>query len=95
MNEHFVKPVFSLSEGRYPRVLGPVFLQLKTSLAPFWSRPQQLSYLAWARVRRSLGPKRLTARPKLPGLPPPILRYLTLSSPKRGASTAVRKQKIK
>jgi len=93
MKSHVIRVM--LSEGRYPRVLGPVFLQLKTSLAPFWSRPQQLSYLAWARVRRSLGPKRLTQRPRLPGLPPPILRYLTLSSPNRGASAAVRKQKIK
>ena len=82
-----------LSEGRYPRVLGPVFLELKAVLAPFWSRPHQLSYLAWARARRSLGPRRLSARPVLPGLPPPILRYLTLATPR--ASHALRKQKIK
>ena len=47
------------SEGRHPRVLGPVFLQLKDALAPFWTRPQHLSYLAWARVRTAIGPKRL------------------------------------
>ena len=94
MNSTLYKTCFlSLSEGRYPRVLGPVFLELKTMLSPFWSRPQQLSFLAWSRVRRSLGPKRLTQRPRLPGLPPPLVRYLTLSG--AGAEVRVRKQKIK
>ena len=51
--------LFVGSEGRHPRVLGPVFLQLKVALAPFWTRPQHLSYLAWARVRTAIGPKRL------------------------------------
>ena len=51
--------LFVASEGRHPRVLGPVFLQLKVALAPFWTRPQHLSYLAWARVRTAIGPKRL------------------------------------
>ena len=64
-------------------MLGPVFLELKTMLSPFWSRPHQ----------RSLGPKRLTQRPRLPGLPPPLVRYLILSG--AGAEVRVRKQKIK
>ena len=47
--------IFSQSEGRFPRVLGPVFLQLKVTMAPFWSQPQRLRYLAWQGVRRSIG----------------------------------------
>jgi hypothetical protein len=72
-----------LSEGRHPRVLGPLYLQLKLTMAPFWSEPQQLRYLAWKSVRRSLGPKRLNAGSRQLGLPSPLRRYLTLA-PSRG-----------
>jgi hypothetical protein len=74
-----------LAEGRHPRVLGPLYLQLKLTMAPFWSEPQQLRYLAWKSVRRSLGPKRLNAGSRQLGLPSPLRRYLTLA-PSRGAS---------
>jgi len=67
-----------VSEGRYPRVLGPVFLQLKLAMAPFWSEPQDLRYLAWNSVRRSLGPKRLEKGSSQLGLPRSLTQYLTL-----------------
>ena len=78
---------FHCSEGRHPRVLGPVFLKLKMIMAPFWTQPQHLTYLAWNTVRRSLGPKRLGRASnktsgqglKLP-LPQPMINYLTLAS---------------
>ena len=73
-----------LSEGRHPRVLGPLYLQLKLTMAPFWSEPQQLRYLAWKSVRRSLGPKRLNAGSRQLGLPSPLRRYITLA-PSLGA----------
>jgi len=85
MKSHVVRVM--LSEGRHPRVLGPVFLKLKMIMAPFWTQPQHLTYLAWNSVRRSLGPKRLGRASnktsgqglKLP-LPQPMINYLTLAS---------------
>ena len=67
-----------VSEGRFPRVLGPIFLQLKLTMEPFWSEPQDLRYLAWNSVRRSLGPRRLQRSSCQLGLPAPLSRYLTL-----------------
>jgi len=72
-----------VSEGRHPRVLGPVFLQMKLSMEPFWSEPQDLRYLAWNSVRRSLGPRRLERASGQLGLPPPLTRYLTLAQARR------------
>lgn len=74
-----------LSEGKFPRVLGPVFAQLKLTMAPFWTEPQHLRYLAWNSVRRSLGPKRLGPGSQQLGLPTPLTNYITL-----GSSTARR-----
>jgi hypothetical protein len=81
MKSHVLRVL--LSEGRHPRVLGPLYLQLKLTMAPFWSEPQQLRYLAWKSVRRSLGPKRLNSGSRQLGLPSPLRRYLTLA-PNRG-----------
>jgi len=72
-----------VSEGRHPRVLGPVFLQMKLSMEPFWSEPQDLRYLAWNSVRRALGPRRLERASGQLGLPPPLTRYLTLAQARR------------
>ena len=68
-----------VSEGRFPRILGPIFLQLKLTMEPFWSEPQDLRYLAWNSVRRSLGPRRLQRSTCQLGLPAPLARYLTLT----------------
>lgn len=69
-----------LSEAKYPRVLGPLYLQLKLAMAPFWSEPQHLRYLAWNSIRKSIGPKRLNSGSKQLGLPSPLRKYLTLAS---------------
>lgn len=69
-----------LVEGRCPRVLGPIFLQLKLDMAPFWTEPQRLRYLAWTSIRRSLGPKRLNTGSGKLGLPHALSSYLLLQS---------------
>lgn len=71
-----------LSEGKHPRVLGPLYAQLRLAMIPFWSEPQQLRYLAWNSIRKSIGPKRLNRGSKQLGLPSPLRKYLTLSSSK-------------
>jgi hypothetical protein len=43
------------------------------------SEPQELRYLAWTSVRRSLGPRRLDRASRQLGLPGPLTRYLTLA----------------
>lgn len=80
MKSHVLRVM--LVEGKHPRVLGPLYLQLKTTMAPFWSEPQQLRYLAWNSIRKSIGPKRLAKGSRQLGLPSPLRRYLTLSSAK-------------
>ena len=47
------------------------------------SEPQDLRYLAWNSVRRSLGPRRLERASGQLGLPPPLTRYLTLAQARR------------
>ena len=69
-----------LSEGKHPRVLGPLYRQLRLRMAPFYTQPQHLRYLAWNSIRKSIGPKRLSTGSKQLGLPSPLRRYLTLSS---------------
>jgi len=81
MKEHVIR--IMVSEGRYPRVLGPVFLQLKLAMEPFWCEPPALRYLAWRSVRRSLGPRRLERGALQLGLPRPIATYLTLARASR------------
>jgi len=81
MKSHVIRVM--LSEGKYPRVLGPVFMQLKLTMAPFWTEPQHLRYLAWNSVRRSLGPKRLGPGSQQLGLPTPLTQYLTLSNSRK------------
>lgn len=83
MKAHVIRVM--LSEGKFPRILGPIFAQLKLTMAPFWTEPQHLRYLAWNSVRRSLGPKRLGPGSQELGLPKPLSSYLTL-----GSSTAKR-----
>lgn len=80
MRSHVVRVM--LVEGRHPRVLGPLYRALTTSMAPFWSEPQQLRYLAWNSIRKSLGPKRLSRGSRQLGLPSPLRRYLTLAPAK-------------
>lgn len=68
-----------LSHGRCIRVLGPVFVQLKSLLSPYWRQPQPLRYAAWTAVRRhSSSAKSWPRELQQLGLPPSVLRYLTM-----------------
>lgn len=61
-----------------PRVLGPLFQQIKDALSGYWSQPQGLQYSCWRALRQSLGPARLSdSTPRL-GLPPTLQRYLLM-----------------
>lgn len=65
--------------GRCVRVLGPVFVQLKAILSPYWRQPPPLRYAAWTVIRKRASPARSWTRDlQQLGLPPPILRYLTM-----------------
>ncbi|XP_034237640.1 uncharacterized protein LOC117643086 [Thrips palmi] len=66
--------------SRCYRVLGPVFLQIKTAMARHWSRPQDLRVLCRRAVRRALGPAKLHAGVASLGLPGPLQDYLLLHS---------------
>ena len=69
-----------VTEGKHPKVLGPLYLKLKLAMCPFWSEPQHLRYLAWNSIRRSIGPKRLSSRSQQLGLPVALRKYITLAS---------------
>lgn len=68
-----------LRHGRFIRVLGPVFVQLKSILSPYWKQPQPLRYAAWTVIRRHSSPVKSWAKElQQMGLPPSVLRYLTM-----------------
>ena len=68
-----------LRHGRCVRVIGPVFVQLKSMLSPFWRQPQRLTYSAWKVIRQSMGPPRLLAELDQLGLPPALHRFITMN----------------
>lgn len=67
-----------LRHGRCVRVLGPVFVQLKSLLSPYWRQPHRLSYAAWNVVRRSMNPPRLVTELEQLGLPPALHRFIIM-----------------
>lgn len=64
--------------SRCYRVLGPVFLQIKTAMALHWSRPQDLRALCRRTIRRAVGPSRLHHAAPALGLPTALQEYLLL-----------------
>jgi hypothetical protein len=60
MRSHVPRTMLELGKGA--SVNGPLFIKLKETMAPFWSRPQSLKYQCLKRIRRSMGPKRLNNR---------------------------------
>lgn len=58
MRRHVTRTMLQLGKGVLAN--GPLFLQLKGSLMPFWCKPQELRYQCLKSIRRSLGPKRLS-----------------------------------
>ncbi|XP_050724713.1 uncharacterized protein LOC127002695 isoform X2 [Eriocheir sinensis] len=76
MHQHILRTMFR--QSRCYKVLGPVFLELKTLMMPHWTQPPTLTSLCWRTVRHSLTPKRIhSGAPKL-GLPPPLESYILL-----------------
>jgi hypothetical protein len=67
-----------LRHGCCVRVLGPVFVQLKSLLSPYWRQPHKLSYAAWRVIRHSMDPPRLVTELEQLGLPPALRRYITM-----------------
>ena len=78
MRSHVPRTMLELGKGA--GVNGPLFVRLKERLAPFWSRPQPLRYQCLRRIRRAMGPKRLSGKghaAKL-RLPPKLQRAVLL-----------------
>lgn len=67
-----------ISHGRHIRVLGPVFLRLKSLLSPYWRQPQRLRYHAWRTIRKSIRPSNLVRELQQLGLPPTLNRFINL-----------------
>jgi hypothetical protein len=64
--------------ARSPRVLGPIFQQIKSALAGYWNQPQGLQYSCWRAVRRAVRPLSIAAATPRLGLPSPLQRYLVM-----------------
>jgi len=67
-----------VSHGRHIRVMGPVFLRLKSLLSPYWRQPQRLRYHAWRTIRKSIAPSNLVRELQQLGLPPALTRFISL-----------------
>ncbi|KAK3854523.1 hypothetical protein Pcinc_039005 [Petrolisthes cinctipes] len=76
MHHHVLRTMFR--QSRCYKVLGPVFLKVKTLMAPHWSQPASLTTLSCRSIRAALPPPRLLPHaPYLP-LPPPLLSCILL-----------------
>jgi len=67
-----------ISHGRHVRVLGPVFLRIKSLLSPYWRQPQRLRYHAWSTIRKTMRPSNLVQELQQLGLPPALNRFINL-----------------
>ncbi|XP_053648308.1 putative ankyrin repeat protein RF_0381 isoform X1 [Cherax quadricarinatus] len=79
MYQHVLRTMFR--QSRCYKVLGPVFLELKTLMMPHWTQPATLASLCWRTVRNSLTPKRIHSGTPQLGLPPPLESYILLGEP--------------
>jgi len=87
MRRHVTRTLLQL--GRGAALNGPLFLELKLRLAPWWERPQPLRHQCARRVRRSLGPARLNDSAALGVLRlPPKLRRLVARRDEPSSETA-------
>ncbi|XP_066974018.1 ankyrin repeat and SOCS box protein 6-like [Macrobrachium rosenbergii] len=84
MHQHVLRTMFRHS--RCYKVLGPVFLELKTLMMPHWTQPPSLSSLCWRSVRNSLTPKKIHSSTHLLGLPPLLEAFILLEEPGYGHS---------
>ncbi|XP_049839085.1 uncharacterized protein LOC126284297 isoform X1 [Schistocerca gregaria] len=63
--------------ARCVKVLGPVFLQLKSQMKRYWTQPLELRFLCRKAIRGAVGPQRLAQGGAAQlGLPPPLQKYV-------------------
>ncbi|XP_071533230.1 uncharacterized protein [Panulirus ornatus] len=79
MHQHVLRTMFR--QSRCYKILGPVFLELKTLMMPHWMQPASLTSLCWRTIRNSLTPKRIYSGTPQLGLPPPLQSYILLGEP--------------
>ncbi len=78
MRRHVTRTMLAL--GRGAALNGALFLQLRLRLSPWWRQPQPLRHQSARRVRRALGPKRLSDDRAVAalGLPRKLGRYVRM-----------------
>ncbi|XP_047098317.1 uncharacterized protein LOC124712066 [Schistocerca piceifrons] len=63
--------------ARCVKVLGPVFLQLKSQMKRYWTQPLELRFLCRKAIRGAVGAQRLAQGGAAQlGLPPPLQKYV-------------------
>ncbi|XKL65018.1 hypothetical protein PGB90_005104 [Kerria lacca] len=82
MHSHVMSTMFS--HARCYSILGPVFLQIKLAMSPYWSQPQSLKFLCRSIIRKSIinVPGRFINNENISSLmlPPSLQSYLMLES---------------
>jgi hypothetical protein len=74
MRTHVLSTMVHL--GHSASVMAPLFLQIRSFVAPFWSQPLPLVHLARSSIRHSLGPKNVASGVTKLNLPPSLSQYL-------------------
>jgi hypothetical protein len=59
MRQHVHRTMMQLGKSR--SLNGPLFRRLHSVMIPYWARPHDLRYICLKSIRKSLGPKRLSA----------------------------------
>lgn len=74
MRSHTLTSMIHL--GHSAEIMGPLFVDLRSILQPFWSQPLSLVHLARNSIRKSLGPKNVAKGVTDLNLPPSLSQYL-------------------
>jgi len=74
MRSHTLSTMIHL--GHSASLNAPLFTQLRSLIAPFWSQPLDLVHLCRNSIRRSLGPKNISLGVTQLNLPPSLSHYL-------------------
>ncbi len=82
MHSHVMSTMFS--HARCYNILGPIFLQIKLAMSPYWSQPQSLKFLCRSVIRKTIikEPGRFINNDSVSSLmlPPSLQSYLMLES---------------
>lgn len=74
MRSHVLSSMIHL--GHSATVMGPLFVELRSLVAPFWSQPLALIHLCRRSIRHALGPKNVSEGVAHLSLPPSLSQYL-------------------